>query len=102
MDTKQLKSYAPEARRDFIEAITNRAAIYGLLPDEVLPMEESGDVVIIGDQPFPRAVANQRRELETRISEQGFEQFIEAVAYTWFNRLVAIRYMEVHLSLIHI
>ena len=57
MDTKQLKSYAPEARRDFIEAITNRAAIYGLLPDEVLPMEESGDVVIIGDQPFPRALS---------------------------------------------
>ena len=101
MDTKQLKSYAPEARMDFIEAITNRAATYGLLPDEVLPMEESGDVVIIGDQPFPRAVANQRRELETRISEQGFEQFIEAVAYTWFNRLVAIRYMEVHGYLDH-
>lgn len=101
MDTKQLKSYAPEARRDFIEAITNRAAIYGLLPDEVLPMEESGDVVIIGDQAFPRAVANQRRELEKRVAEQGFDQFIEAVAYTWFNRLVAIRYMEVHGYLDH-
>lgn len=102
METKHLKKYAPEARREFIEAVTNKAAVYGLLPkDEVLPMQEEGDVVIIGDRPFPRSVAKQRKELEERIRKEGFQQFIEAIAYTWFNRFVAIRYMEFHGYLDH-
>ncbi|MBA2116712.1 BREX-1 system adenine-specific DNA-methyltransferase PglX [Bremerella alba] len=101
METKHLKKYAPEARRDFIEAVTNKAAVYGLLPDEILPMQEDGDVVIIGDRPFPRSVAKQRKELEERIRKEGFRQFIEAIAYTWFNRFVAIRYMELHGYLDH-
>jgi len=101
METKHLRKYAPEARREFIEAVVNKAAVYGLLPDETLPMQEEGDVVIIGDRPFPRTVAKQRKELEARIRKDGFQQFIEAVAYTWFNRFVAIRYMELHGYLDH-
>lgn len=101
METKHLKRYAPEARQDFIESVTNKAAVYGLLPDELLPMQEDGDVVIIGDRPFPRSVAKQRKELEDRIRKDGFQQFIEAIAYTWFNRFVAIRYMELHGYLDH-
>ena len=102
METKHLKKYAPEARRDFIAAVKNKAAVYGLLPDgKILPMKEEGDVVIIGDRPFPRSVAKQRNELEARIRKEGFQQFIEAVAYTWFNRFVAIRYMELHGYLSH-
>lgn len=101
METKHLKKYAPEARREFIEAVTNKAAVYGLLPKEILPMQEEGDVVIIGDRPFPRSVAKQRKELEDRIRRDGFQQFIEAIAYTWFNRFVAIRYMELHGYLDH-
>ena len=96
METKSLKKYAPEARRDFIAAVKNKAAVYGLLPKEILPMQEEGDVVIIGDRPFPRSVAKQRKKLEERIRRDGFDQFIEAIAYTWFNRFVAIRYMELH------
>jgi type II restriction/modification system DNA methylase subunit YeeA len=101
METKHLKKYAPEARRDFIAAVKNKAAVYGLLPKEILPMQEEGDVVIIGERPFPRSVAKQRKELEARIRKEGFQQFIEAVAYTWFNRFVAIRYMELHGYLDH-
>ncbi|QDV69032.1 Eco57I restriction-modification methylase [Rosistilla carotiformis] len=101
METKHLKKYAPEARREFITAVKNKAAVYGLLPKQILPMKEEGDVVIIGDRPFPRSVAKQRKELEDRIKRDGFQQFIEAVAYTWFNRFVAIRYMELHGYLDH-
>jgi SAM-dependent methyltransferase len=101
METRSLKKYAPEARRDFIAAVKNKGAVYGLLPKQILPMDEEGDVVIIGDRPFPRTVAKQRKELEARIRKEGFQQFIEAVAYTWFNRFVAIRYMELHGYLDH-
>ena len=42
MDTSQLKSYAPAARVEFIEAVTNKAAVYGLLPDEILRCRSKG------------------------------------------------------------
>ena len=42
MDTAQLKNYAPEARKQFIEAVANKAAVYGLLPDETLACVAAG------------------------------------------------------------
>ena len=60
-----------------------------------------GDVVIIGGKPFPRDVAEKRRLLDEQIMREGFEQVMEARAYTWFNRFVAVRFMEVHGYLEH-
>jgi type II restriction/modification system DNA methylase subunit YeeA len=101
MNRNKLKSYAPNARRDFIKAITDRAAYYGLTRDKIEPISEQGDVAIIAGKPFPRAVAAKRKKLEDRIKQQSFEQVMEAMAYTWFNRFVAIRYMELHGYLDH-
>jgi len=96
MNRSALKTYAPKARLAFIRAIMDRAAFFGLAPDHTEPMQESGDVVIINGRPFPKVVSQQRRSLEARIKRLGFEQVMEAMAYTWFNRLVALRYMELH------
>lgn len=91
-----LKKYAPQARLDFIQAITNRAAQFGITKDGNASGEIQGDLFILNGKAFPRSVANQRGRLITRIANEGFVQIMEAVAYTWFNRLLAIRYMEVH------
>ena len=48
MNRSALKNYAPKARLDFIRAVTDRAAFFGLTPDRAEAMEETGDVVIIG------------------------------------------------------
>ena len=101
MDRNKLKTYAPEARRDFIQAVTDKAAFYGFTADDIEPMTEEGDVALIGGRPFPKVVGAKRKKLEARIRKQGFEQTMEAMAYTWFNRLVAIRYMELHEYLDH-
>ncbi len=101
MNRTALKSYAPKARLDFIRAVADRAAFYGLTKDRTEPMQETGDVVIIGGRPFPRAVAQQRKSLEERIQQHGFDPVMEAMAYTWFNRFVALRYMEIHGYLDH-
>lgn len=101
MNKAKLKSYAPAARRDFIQAVTDRAHYFGLSEKEIIPVEESGDVAIIGGRPFPRSVATQRRKLEARVKQEGFNQVMEAVAYTWFNRFLALRYMELHGYLEH-
>lgn len=104
MNRSALKTYAPKARREFIQAVTDRAAFYGLTKDETQPVTVKGDVAIIGGKAFPRSVAEKRAKLEDRIERLGpgaFERTMEAVAYTWFNRLVAIRYMELHGYLDH-
>jgi hypothetical protein len=101
MNRSALKTYAPRARLDFIRAVTDRAAFFGLTPKRTEPMQETGDVVIIGGRAFPKVVGQQRRSLEARIQRQGFDQVLEATAYTWFNRFVALRYMELHGYLDH-
>ena len=101
MNRNKLKTYAPQARRQFIQAVTDRAAFYGLTKDKIEPVTVNGDVAIIAGKPFPAALTEKRKRLEERIERHGFDQVMEAMAYTWFNRLVAIRYMELHGYLDH-
>jgi hypothetical protein len=101
MNRTKLKTYAPQARREFIKAVTDRAAFYGLTKDKIEPVSEQGDVAVIGGKAFPKSVAAKRKLLDQRIARQGFEPVMEAMAYTWFNRFVAIRYMELHGYLDH-
>ena len=101
MNRNTLEAYAQKARRDFIAAVTGRAAFYGLTAKTIEPVVEQGDVTMIGAHAFPRNVAAPRKRLEERIQQDGFEQVMEAIAYTWFNRFAAIRYMELHGYLDH-
>ena len=101
MNRKPLEAYAQKARRDFIAAVTGRAAFYGLTAKNTDPVVDQGDVTMIGAHAFPRNVADPRKRLEERIRRDGFEQVMEAIAYTWFNRFAAIRYMELHGYLDH-
>jgi N-6 DNA Methylase len=101
MNRTKLKNYAPHARRDFIQAITDRAAFYGLTAKKIEPLVERGDVAVIAGREHPRAIAKKRKQLEDLINRRGFEQTMEALAYTWFNRLIAMRFMELHGYLDH-
>ena len=101
MNRKPLEAYAQKARRDFIAAITDRAAFCGLTANTIEPVVEAGDVALIGAHAFSRKVAGPRKRLEERIRRDGFEQVMEVMAYTWFNRFAAIRYMELHGYLDH-
>lgn len=101
MNRSALKKYAPQARLDFIEAVTLRARRLGLDPALPVSVEQTGDVLLIGGQPFQASVAKHRAELGRRIQQQGFAAVVEALAYTWFNRLVAIRFMELKGYLSH-
>tara|TARA_Y100000296_G_scaffold39638_1_gene45734 strand:+ start:186 stop:3830 length:3645 start_codon:yes stop_codon:yes gene_type:complete len=94
MNTNNVKKYAPKARKAFIEAMSKQAAKYGITKKKIEPAEQKGDLVLIGDRPFPASVIKPRERLVKRIEQQGFDQVMEHVAYSWFNRLCAIRYME--------
>ncbi len=101
MNRTALKNYAPQARRDFIQAMTDRAAFYGITAKKIEPMTVKGDVVVIGGREYTKAIADKRTRLEERTQRVGFNQTIDAVAYCWFNRFVALRYMELHGYLEH-
>ena len=101
MNRAALKTYAPQARKDFIQAIADRAAFYGITAEKTEPIKIRGDVVVILGREHSKAVASKRMLLEERIKQIGFAQAIEAIAYSWFNRFVALRYMELHGYLDH-
>ncbi len=96
MNKANLKRYAPKARLDFIKAVTERANVLGISAAGVVPAEVRGDVALIDGREWPVKVAGQRDELIARIKRHGFEQTMDEVAYTWFNRFAALRYMEIH------
>ncbi|TBG20527.1 BREX-1 system adenine-specific DNA-methyltransferase PglX [Rhizobium leguminosarum] len=91
-----LKNYAPQARLDFIQAMMNRAAQLGITETGVSKGEQQGELFIVQGKSFPSAVGVQRAKLIERINLTSFGRVMEAVAYTWFNRFLAIRYMELH------
>ncbi len=112
MNTNELKKYAPKARLAFMEAVTKRAAFLGLYADRIAEMTIDGDSAVIEGRVFTRQQGQQRAQLVKRIEalstnngkfvlKDGFNQFINETAFTWFNRLTAIRYMEANEYLDH-
>lgn len=112
MNTNKLKTYAPKARVAFMEAVKNRAAKLGIFEDRVSEITIDGDSSIIEKEVYTRKQGQQRNQLVKRIEalgthdgkfvhKDGFNQFINETAFTWFNRLTAIRYMEVNEYLDH-
>lgn len=101
MNKANLKAYAPQARRDFIAAVSARANLLGITAAGAAPASVRGDLVIIEGREWPAKVNAQREKLLRWIERRGFEQAMEAVAYTWFNRFAALRFMELHGYLDH-
>ncbi|GAB6046504.1 BREX-1 system adenine-specific DNA-methyltransferase PglX [Methyloparacoccus murrellii] len=100
MNKAKLKTYAPQARKDFIAAVTARAHQLGISETndqlDIAPAEKTGDLVLIAGQAWPGKVYPQRERLIQRLQKDGFAHTLDAIAYTWFNRFAALRYMEIH------
>jgi hypothetical protein len=96
MNTNQLKTYAPKARLKFIEAIKTKLRTLGIEDGKIAEVERSGDFIFIQKQPFPKSIESARQQIIQKIEKLDFEQVLEQYAYTWFNRLCAIRFMELH------
>ena len=103
MNTKSLKAYAPKARKQFIEAVKKRAAHFGIYEDRIAEVRIEGGAAIIEGRAFTRKEGEQRKRLERKLTERAsatyqekYDMFTREIAYTWFNRLAALRYMEIH------
>ena len=92
MDKNGIKKYAVWARRELISRVSQRAAFYGVT-DGDLPDASSDN---INGRIISPVEKKQLQGLVAKVKKEGFEQVMEEVAYTWFNRFVAIRFMEVN------
>lgn len=94
MDKGSLKIFAIEARRDLMEKVKARLDFLGITSKE--PNKKglnflSGNVLEIGDNRYKKSSYD---DLVKKYESIGYEQLIEESAYIWFNRLVALAYME--------
>lgn len=92
MNKTAIRNYAVWARTALIEAVTQKAFEYEI--------KEGQEMVVSLDSIDGRLLsANEkewRRNLIDEIKRKSFTQVMEEVAYTWFNRFIALRYMEVN------
>src|SRR5690606_39234143 len=97
MNKTELKKFAVEARRDLLEKVSLKAEQYGITKDnDKLQVEENFGQLFVNGKSFPAKMKQAFHTLQQRLNVTGYEQLIEEVAYTWFNRIIAIRYMEVN------
>ncbi|MCX0438197.1 BREX-1 system adenine-specific DNA-methyltransferase PglX [Aeromonas veronii] len=94
MNTNNLKKVAPRARTAFINAMMARAGEFGITAKGVSAPTISGDVLQVAGYTHPARVSAPLKRLSQRIADEGFSAVIEQMAYTWFNRFCAIRFME--------
>ncbi|MGB7416054.1 MAG: BREX-1 system adenine-specific DNA-methyltransferase PglX [Thermosynechococcaceae cyanobacterium] len=94
MNTTNLKRIAPRARTAFITAIKARAAEFGITSKGHTEPVISGEVLQVAGFNHPANCASALKRLQKRLANDGYEPLIEHMAYTWFNRFCAIRFME--------
>lgn len=98
MDKNVLKKFAIESRKELMDKIRNK--VNSFYVDENFKSEQKGDIYILSNENHSLSLTNEdfkkRKLLIKRINDLSLEQVIEEAAYTWFNRIIAIRYMEIN------
>ncbi len=92
MDKNAIKKYAVWARTELIDRVSQKAAQYGIEKDKIV--DATADSV--NGNVLTSVEKKQRQALIAQIKRKTFDQVMEEVAYTWFNRFIALRFMEVN------
>ena len=92
MNKTAIKNYAVWARKELMERVIQKAYEYGVTKDSVPPMNSDA----VDGKLLSNEEKSQLNELILEVNKHGFEHVVEEVAYTWFNRFIALRFMEVN------
>lgn len=102
MNKVAIKRFAIEARNKLRNSVTDKAGMLGITPEECSgPVTTGPDFEVYQTAAGTEVTLNKsqcelRKKLVDKIAECGFDAVVEEVAYTWFNRICAIRFMEVN------
>ena len=92
MDKNAIKKYAVWARTELIDRVRQKALQYGITEKQ----SEPASATSINGVVLSKEEMSQRKALHEKISNYGYKNAMEEVAYTWFNRFSALRFMEVN------
>ena len=92
MDKNAIKKFAVWARTELIARVSLKGVEYGITEDKI----EDANVDSVGGKVLTADEKKQRQALIAEINDKGYKQVMEEVAYTWFNRFSALRFMEVN------
>lgn len=92
MNKNAIKNFAVSARILLIQAVTQKAFEYEVTEDG----KNDPSQAAVNGQSLTSAEQSQRAQLIAQIQTKGFAQAMEEAAYTWFNRFIALRFMEVN------
>lgn len=92
MDKNAIKKFAVWAREELQKRVTTKAEEYEI--SDTATMDEYATT--LGDRVLSPTEQTQRGALIRKVREKGFDGAIEEAAYTWFNRFIALRFMEVN------
>lgn len=92
MDKNAIKKFAVWARTELIARVSLKGVEYGITEDNI----EDANADSVGGKVLTAYEKKQRQALIAEINDKGYKQVIEEVAYTWFNRFSALRFMEVN------
>ena len=96
MDKAAIKKFAVSARNKLIAGVKQKAFELGITETEVKEAEIYQDGFLINGIFYKKYQIKQRDKLLHEIERKGYHLVIEEVAYTWFNRFIALRFMEVN------
>lgn len=92
MNKTAIKNFAIAARITLIDAVTQKAYEYEVTENG----KNDSTLTEVNGHALTPTERNQRKQLISRIQLNGFAQTMEEAAYTWFNRFIALRFMEVN------
>ena len=92
MDKNAIKKYAVWARTELIDRVRQKALQYGITEKQ----SEPASATSINGVVLSKEEMSQRKALLEKIAKHGYKNVMEEVAYTWFNRFSALRFMEVN------
>ena len=92
MNKTAIKNFAVSARITLIQAVTQKAFEYEVTENG----KNDPSQAAVNGQSLTPVEQSQRAQLIAQIQANGFSQTMEEAAYTWFNRFIALRFMEVN------
>lgn len=104
MDKRGLQTYSTWAKENLENQIEVSLKALGINDENnIKQAKKVGDVTTIEGDPtsYPADLFGKRERIIDLVKRQGYQNVIEEFAYTWFNRFVALRFMEVHGFLPH-
>lgn len=96
MNKTALRKFAVQARKKLVDAVKQKAYLFGITEQDITPLQELPDGLVINGAVLGERELKQYTHLKNRIILKGYNAVMEEAAYTWFNRFVALRYMEVN------